>query len=94
VLKGELGQELRLPAHFEQATADATEEQVAEQIICGPDPDQHIEAIRKFSEAGFDHVYIHQVGPDQEGFFRFYEREVLPAMRAGARIRTAEPQRA
>ena len=93
VLKGELGQELRLPAHFEQATADATEEQVAEQIICGPDPDQHIEAIRKFSEAGFDHVYIHQVGPDQEGFFRFYEREVLPAMLAGARIRTAEPQR-
>ncbi|MCA1691669.1 MAG: TIGR03557 family F420-dependent LLM class oxidoreductase [Actinobacteria bacterium] len=29
-------------------------------------------------EAGYDHVYVHQVGPDQEGFFRFYEREVMP----------------
>jgi len=29
-------------------------------------------------QLGFDHVYIHQVGPDQEGFFRFCEREILP----------------
>jgi coenzyme F420-dependent glucose-6-phosphate dehydrogenase len=81
VLKGELGQELRLPAHFEQATADVTEEQVASEIVCGPDPQLHIDAIRTFIEAGFDHVYVHQVGPEQEGFFRFYEREVLPGVR-------------
>jgi hypothetical protein len=24
---------------------------------------------------------VHQVGPDQEGFFRFYEQEVLPKLR-------------
>ena len=24
------------------------------------------------------HVYVHQIGPDQEGFFRFYEKRVLP----------------
>jgi hypothetical protein len=27
---------------------------------------------------------VHQVGPDQEGFFRFYEREVLPRLRERA----------
>jgi hypothetical protein len=27
-----------------------------------------------------DHVYVHQIGPDQEGFFSFYEREVLPEL--------------
>ena len=70
-----------------------TEERVAEEIVCDPDPHRHVEAIREFREASFDQVYIQQVGPDQEGFFRFYEREVLPAMRAGARVRTAEPQR-
>jgi len=33
-----------------------------------------------YAEAGFDHVCIHQVGPDQEGFLRFYAREVLPQL--------------
>jgi len=37
------------------------------------------EGIREFVAAGFDHVYVHQVGPDQEGFLDFYEREILPA---------------
>lgn len=31
-------------------------------------------------EAGFDHVYLHQVGRDQEGFFRFWEQELRPAL--------------
>jgi coenzyme F420-dependent glucose-6-phosphate dehydrogenase len=83
-LNGELSQELRLPAHFEQAAADVTEDQIAEEILCGPDAQRHLEKIREFVDNGFDHVYIHQVGPDQEGFFRFYESEVLPALRAPA----------
>ena len=36
----------------------------------------HIEAINTYLDAGFDEVYINQVGPDQEGFFRFYESEL------------------
>jgi G6PDH family F420-dependent oxidoreductase len=79
--KGELSQELPTPGHFEQLAKMATEEQVAESVVCGPDPKRHIEAIREFVDAGFDHVYIHQVGRDQEGFFRFYERNVLPELR-------------
>jgi alkanesulfonate monooxygenase SsuD/methylene tetrahydromethanopterin reductase-like flavin-dependent oxidoreductase (luciferase family) len=27
-----------------------------------------------------DHVYVHQVGPDQDGFFDSYAREVLPRL--------------
>lgn len=77
-IKGELSQELPTPAHFEQACGLVKEEDVAGKIICSPDPDRHIAAIKKFVDAGYDHVYIHQVDPDQEGFFRFYEREILP----------------
>jgi coenzyme F420-dependent glucose-6-phosphate dehydrogenase len=47
-------------------------------MALGPDPDRHLEAIKEFADAGFTHVYVHQIGPDQEGFFRFYEREILP----------------
>ena len=77
-IPGELGQELSLPRHFEQAVEMVTEDDVAKAIVCGPDPERHLEALRSYAAAGFDHVYVHQVGPDQEGFFQFYEREVLP----------------
>lgn len=80
-LKGELSQELPTPAHFEQAAKMVTEEDVAQEVICGPDPKQHVEAIRKYLDAGYEHVYVHQVGPDQEGFFDFYARHVLPQLR-------------
>jgi coenzyme F420-dependent glucose-6-phosphate dehydrogenase len=55
-----------------------TPDDVAEGMALGPDPDRHLEAIKEFADAGFTHVYVHQIGPDQEGFFRFYEREILP----------------
>lgn len=54
-------------------------EHLAESIVCGPDPERHRVAIQEYIDAGYDHVYLHQVGPDQAGFFDFYEREVLPA---------------
>ena len=31
-------------------------------------------------EAGVDHVYFHQIGDDQEGFCRFWEKELAPAL--------------
>ncbi len=77
-LEGELSQELSLPAHFEQATKNVTAEQVCQSITCGPDPEKHWQAIQKYLDAGFTHVYVHQVGPDQTGFFKFYAQEILP----------------
>ncbi len=80
-VRGELTQELPTPAHFAQAAKMVREEDIAQAIICGPDPERHLAGIREFVEAGYDHVYIHQVGPNQEGFFHFYEHEVLPKLR-------------
>jgi coenzyme F420-dependent glucose-6-phosphate dehydrogenase len=77
-IKGDLSQELPLPAHFEQAAEMVDEDDVAEMVVCGPDPDAHRDKIRQYEQAGYDHVYVHQVRPDQEGFFAFYEKEVLP----------------
>jgi G6PDH family F420-dependent oxidoreductase len=73
--------ELPLPSHFEEGTELVDEEAIAKSVVCGPDPDRHLEAIREYVDAGYDHVYVHQVGPDQDGFFDFYERSVLPALR-------------
>jgi coenzyme F420-dependent glucose-6-phosphate dehydrogenase len=82
-IPGELTVELPLPRHFEQASENVGEDDVAESVVCGPDPESHLDLIRKYVDAGFDHVWVHQVGPDQEGALRFYEGEVLPKLRGG-----------
>ena len=77
-LKGALGQELALPKHYEQAAETVTPDDVAESVVLGPDPEPYLEQINEYEEAGFDHVYVHSVGQDQEGFIRFAQRELLP----------------
>lgn len=87
-LGGNLSTEIKSPEHFEAAVQAIREDDLEGNIVFGPDPATHLEEIRRFADAGFDHVYIHQIGPDQEGFFGFYEREILPKFRA-ERLRTA-----
>jgi G6PDH family F420-dependent oxidoreductase len=84
-LPGELSQLLPTPKHFEQASELVSEDTVAEGITCGPDLDEHLKAIRAYEHAGFDELYIQQIGGEQEGFFDFYARDVLP------RLREADP---
>jgi G6PDH family F420-dependent oxidoreductase len=79
--KGELNRELPTPAHYEQLAEMVDEEDVAKKVVCGPDPEKHIEKINKVIEAGYDHVCVHQIGPDQQGFMDFYRREILPSFR-------------
>ena len=91
-MESSLSWELPLPSHFEDAAKMVTEDAVAETVTCGPDPDEHVKAIRKYADAGYDHVCVHQIGPDQEGFLKFYARDVLPKLgdlRAKRRKRAA-----
>ena len=55
-------EELPLPSHFEQAAAMVSEQDVADAVVCGPDPERHAAAIDAFVEASYSHVYVHQVG--------------------------------
>ncbi|HSH21428.1 MAG TPA: TIGR03557 family F420-dependent LLM class oxidoreductase [Candidatus Caenarcaniphilales bacterium] len=85
-IPGQLSQELALPSHFQQAAQLVTEDQIAESIPCGPDKRRVLDSIQEYVDAGYSHVYLHQIGPDQEGFLRFCEREILPELvPAGAR---------
>ena len=77
-LSGQFKNELPRPAYIEQASKNVTAEVIKKEIVCGPDPQRHLDGIAQFVRAGFDHVYVHQVGPDQDGFMRFYEREIFP----------------
>lgn len=53
-LGGELSFELPLPRHFEQAAEVVTEDDIAENVVCGADVDRYLEKIAEFEVAGFD----------------------------------------
>ncbi|MET9117865.1 LLM class F420-dependent oxidoreductase [Streptomyces longwoodensis] len=79
-LPGEMGQILPTPSHFEQLEPLVTEQMVADGTVCGDDVDQHVAALTEFADAGFDRIYVNQIGPDQQGFFDFYRTKVLPRL--------------
>jgi G6PDH family F420-dependent oxidoreductase len=74
---GELSQELPLPRHFEQAAGRVEPSDLEDLVPAGPDPAPYIEAIERYAKAGFEHVALHQIGQDQEGFIEFARRELL-----------------
>ncbi len=80
-LPGELAQILPTPAHFEQASSLVTPEMLSESITCGPDVDRHVQTLQAYADAGFDELYVNQIGPDQDAFFAAYRDEVLPRLR-------------
>ncbi|ODR07942.1 LLM class F420-dependent oxidoreductase [Mycobacterium sherrisii] len=80
-LPGQTAQILPRPKDFAALMSLVTADQVADAITCGPNPDTHVAQVRKYLDAGVDELYVQQVGPDKEGFFAAYARDVLPALR-------------
>lgn len=82
LVSGDVSAELPLPRHFEKLTEEYSEEDIEEigKVVCGPDPAKHLEAIRAFADAGFDHVFVHQIGSEQQECMRFYRNEIIPAL--------------
>jgi hypothetical protein len=83
-IPGQLSQELPTPTTFEQAAQLVTPEAIAQKLPCGPGVEPVLEAIRAYEQAGFDRLHLHQIGPDQDGFFRFWEKELQPALADGS----------
>ena len=77
-MPGELNQELRTFKHFEQAAQLVSEETVTKTVLLGKDSEAHIKKIQQCKELCINKVYIHQIGPDQEGLIKFYKKEIMP----------------
>jgi G6PDH family F420-dependent oxidoreductase len=72
--------ELPDPRGFAEASSQITAEMVAQSTPCGPSPERHLKAIRRYIDAGYDHIILTQIGPDQDYFFDFFQRELQPAL--------------
>ncbi|TQM10034.1 TIGR03557 family F420-dependent LLM class oxidoreductase [Pseudonocardia kunmingensis] len=78
--------ELPNPVNFDAATTTVTEDDVKQKFACGPDPERHVEVVRQFVDAGFDHVVLQNAGPDPDGFIDFFRSELA------GRLRELSPQ--
>jgi G6PDH family F420-dependent oxidoreductase len=71
------------PESFDGATQFVTPEDIAKSISCGPEVEEHVEAIKPFLDAGFDEVALVQIGGEQQDeFIGWAQRELLPALRS------------
>ncbi len=80
-LPGEMAQILPTPEHFEQATELVTEEMTRGSVVAGNDPGEHLEQIRKYADAGYDELYVANMGPHYREMIAFYGNKVLPDLR-------------
>jgi G6PDH family F420-dependent oxidoreductase len=78
-LPGELAQILPTPEHFEQATELVTMESTRQSVVAGNDPEEHLRQVREYADAGYDELYVANMGPHHQEMIEFYGKEILPA---------------
>jgi G6PDH family F420-dependent oxidoreductase len=66
---------------FEAAVKFIREDDLADTIAAGPDPERHIAAILKHIDAGFDRICLVGIGPDQKAFAEFFKTELQPRLK-------------
>ncbi len=77
-LPGEMAQVLPTPEHFQQASQLVTEEMTRDSVVAGSDPKQHLEQIQSYADAGYDELYVANMGPHYREMIEFYGEQVLP----------------
>ncbi|MBC7289769.1 MAG: TIGR03885 family FMN-dependent LLM class oxidoreductase [Actinotalea sp.] len=74
--------DLDTPEAFEQAASHVRPEDVHQAVKISADLDQHVEWLAELAAVGFDEVYLHHVGTEQDAFIDAFGETVLPALRA------------
>jgi coenzyme F420-dependent glucose-6-phosphate dehydrogenase len=70
------------PVEMQRLADQLPVERTASRFIVSTDPDEHVQAIRRYVDLGFTHLVFHAPGPDQDKFLRLYGEEILPRLRA------------
>ena len=72
--------DLELPEQFDAAAAHVPREAVRGPVLISADPGQHAEWIRHYADLGFDEIYLHHVGQQQDEFLDVFGAKVLPQL--------------
>ncbi len=74
--------DIRSPFDFAQMAKLVRREDFEGRMVVSSDPDVHRAALQRYVDAGFNRIYIHNVGRNQEQFLETFGKEVLPKLTA------------
>ncbi|MCZ4586335.1 MULTISPECIES: glucose-6-phosphate dehydrogenase (coenzyme-F420) [Rhodococcus] len=69
------------PIEMERAADELPIEQIAKRWIVASDPDEAVEQITQYLDAGLNHLVFHAPGHDQRRFLELFERDLAPRLR-------------
>jgi coenzyme F420-dependent glucose-6-phosphate dehydrogenase len=72
--------DIRTPEDFEAMAKLVRPENYKNRVLISPDLDDHIAHLRHFADLGFNEIYVHNVGRNQEAFIKAYGEKVIPAV--------------
>jgi len=70
------------PIEMERAADALPIEQIASRWIVGSDPDEVVTEIKKYVDAGLNHLVFHAPGADQRRFLELFQNDLAPRLRA------------
>ncbi|MEV1294283.1 TIGR03557 family F420-dependent LLM class oxidoreductase [Pseudonocardia sp. NPDC049635] len=68
--------------NVEAATRFVRIDDMAEVFGAGPDVERHLAVAQQFVDAGYDRLALINAGPDPDGFFGFFDKELAERVRA------------
>ncbi len=72
--------DMELPAHFDEASRFVREEDMRDAVLISSDPARFVDWLSEFAALGFDGLYLHHVGREQQEFVETFGERVLPAL--------------
>ncbi|QIK77131.1 TIGR03885 family FMN-dependent LLM class oxidoreductase [Nocardioides piscis] len=81
VIGGNVPWELATPAEFDAVGEHVTMDSVRRSALVSADPAQHAGWLADLADLGFDDLYLHFVGQEQEAFIDKFGASVLPELR-------------
>ncbi len=73
--------DLHTVEQFDIAAEHVSQEAVRSTVLVSADPGRHVEVLRELAALGFDEIYLHHVGREQERFIDAFGEHVLPELR-------------
>jgi probable non-F420 flavinoid oxidoreductase len=73
--------DLKTPAHFDAATANVTADDLEGASVMSSDLGRHAAHLAELRDVGFDRLYLHHVGKEQDRFIDVFADKVLPELR-------------
>ncbi|ABG03195.1 luciferase-like protein [Rubrobacter xylanophilus DSM 9941] len=73
--------DIRNPEDFQAMARFVRPEDFENRVLISADLDEHLEHVQHYIDLGFDEVYVHNVGRNQEEFIRAYGERVIPKLR-------------